>query len=438
MEGAAHARPPPSPPAGPRRPPARSGYRRSRPRAPPPRSPRRPHSRAGPGTAPGRRPPWRAALALVSSTASKPAGSGGCPGQRPDAEQRRDDRLEAQSPAPAPRSRRRPAPAAGSGRSCSSARTARASAGLAWPSSRRASSAGLVVARPPACTSRAVGGQDLGAQPDRAVAPLGQRRDRRAAVAAQRGEQGALGADAAAASARSSIAADQRPDVARSRRASRRRSRPAPAPAACRRATSRPRRCPSRSSPAAASRVASASPRSSLRSRVCDIAADRHDLEVRPPREQLRARAAARRCRPARPAAAPRGCSAPTSRSRTSARGSIAAIASSAGRIVSTSFIEWTDRSVRPSSRPRSSSLVHSALPPISASGRSWIRSPLVVIGTISIASSAPAMRVAQRRRHHVAPGRAPAASRGCRCEGAVHARACASGVGASGREGAR
>src|SRR5439155_1392221 len=61
---------------------------------------------------------------------------------------------------------------------------------------------------------------------------------------------------------------------------------------------------------------------------------------------------------------------APTSRSRGSARGSIAAIASCGGRIVSTSFIEWTDRSVRCSPRRRSSSLVHSALPPTSASGR--------------------------------------------------------------------
>ena len=43
----------------------------------------------------------------------------------------------------------------------------------------------------------------------------------------------------------------------------------------------------------------------------------------------------------------------------------------SPGRSLSTSFIEWTEKSVSPASSARSSSLVHSALPPISASGRS-------------------------------------------------------------------
>jgi hypothetical protein len=58
----------------------------------------------------------------------------------------------------------------------------------------------------------------------------------------------------------------------------------------------------------------------------------------------------------------------------------------SLGRIVSTSFIEWTAQSISPSSSARSSSLVHSALPPISASARSCTLSPVVRIGTISIA----------------------------------------------------
>ncbi len=58
------------------------------------------------------------------------------------------------------------------------------------------------------------------------------------------------------------------------------------------------------------------------------------------------------------------------------------------GRTVSTSFIEWTAMSVCPARSEASSSLVHSALPPTSASGRSRIRSPEVVIATISIASS--------------------------------------------------
>ena len=76
--------------------------------------------------------------------------------------------------------------------------------------------------------------------------------------------------------------------------------------------------------------------------------------------------------------------SAPISRSRTSARGSMAQLTSSAGRSVSTSFIEWTEALVLPASRAWSSSLVHSALPPASANGRSAMRSPLVVMGTIS------------------------------------------------------
>src|SRR3954468_18598527 len=46
------------------------------------------------------------------------------------------------------------------------------------------------------------------------------------------------------------------------------------------------------------------------------------------------------------------------------------------GRTVSTSFIEWTDMSVRRSRKQASSSRVHSALPPSSASGRSWRRAP--------------------------------------------------------------
>ncbi len=78
---------------------------------------------------------------------------------------------------------------------------------------------------------------------------------------------------------------------------------------------------------------------------------------------------------------------APTSRSHTSARSSIAARASSGGRIVSTSFIEWTARSIRPSISAESSSLVQSALPPISEIERSRSWSPLVAIGSISISS---------------------------------------------------
>src|SRR4029079_12146541 len=43
----------------------------------------------------------------------------------------------------------------------------------------------------------------------------------------------------------------------------------------------------------------------------------------------------------------------------------------------------WTQKSTSPSIRARSSSLVHSALPPISASGRSWTLSRVFLISTI-------------------------------------------------------
>ena len=50
------------------------------------------------------------------------------------------------------------------------------------------------------------------------------------------------------------------------------------------------------------------------------------------------------------------------------------------GRIVGISFRLWTARSISPSRRAVSSSLVKSPLPPILASGTSRIRSPLVMI----------------------------------------------------------
>src|SRR3546814_9279287 len=56
----------------------------------------------------------------------------------------------------------------------------------------------------------------------------------------------------------------------------------------------------------------------------------------------------------------------------------MAAMTISSGRMVSTSFMLWTAKSITPSARARSSSLVQSALPPMSASGRSCMRSPSV------------------------------------------------------------
>src|SRR4029079_8405915 len=75
--------------------------------------------------------------------------------------------------------------------------------------------------------------------------------------------------------------------------------------------------------------------------------------------------------------------SAPMIRSRTSPRGRTAAMWMSFGRTLSTSFIEWTQKSTSSASSARSSSLVHSALPPMSARGRSCTLSPVVVISTI-------------------------------------------------------
>ncbi len=144
---------------------------------------------------------------------------------------------------------------------------------------------------------------------------------------------------------------------------------------------------PSRSSPAAASMEASTAPAATLARRVSTF--PRNSTVARSGR--IRRNCATRRGELV-PITAPRRSaamlSAPISRSRTSARGSIAAMAMSAGRIVSTSFIECTAQSISPDSNARSSSLVHSALPPISASATFCTRSPVVLIGTISIASA--------------------------------------------------
>ncbi len=55
-----------------------------------------------------------------------------------------------------------------------------------------------------------------------------------------------------------------------------------------------------------------------------------------------------------------------------------------AGRSPGTSFIECTAMSARCSSSATSSSLMNRPLPPIAASGRSWMRSPWVTMGTSS------------------------------------------------------
>ena len=76
------------------------------------------------------------------------------------------------------------------------------------------------------------------------------------------------------------------------------------------------------------------------------------------------------------------------SASRTSSRGRHAPIISPSGSTVSMSFAECTARSIVPDLRAASISFENSPLPPASERGRSRIRSPEVLIGTISIAPS--------------------------------------------------
>ena len=189
----------------------------------------------------------------------------------------------------------------------------------------------------------------------------------------------------------------------------------------------------SRSSPAAARSVASTSPIWIFRSRVSTL--PRKGTMTRSGR---RASNWAARLGEEVPTRAPSGSAsrlgAPTSRSHTSARSSIAAMASSGGRIVSTSFIEWTARSIRPSIRAESSSLVHSALPPISEIGlsRSW--SPLVAIGSISISSGTPAMGVAKRGRHHPRLDERERRSAGSEAKDRLHAALVLAGAAVAGK----
>ena len=301
------------------------------------------------------------------------AGIGRRPVERARLEQGRDDRLQPQRPGP-----RGGLVGAGLGADDQQLhrRNIARKAGLACARSRWASSSG---SPSPAWTSLPSLAQDFG--PERSA--LGEGGDGGMAIAAERGEEGALGADRLVG----------RPMIDRGEQV----TKIAPfgqyldADRALRRRRQQIERRafgdaePVQPGRGEQGRVDLAA--GDLGEPGLDVAADRDRPQVRPPREQLRGP-------PRRGGADDRALrqrldlSAPISRSRVSARSSIAAIANRSGRIVSTSFIEWTERSVRPSARQASSSLVHSALPPTSASGRSWITSPEVVIGTISIAPS--------------------------------------------------
>ncbi len=175
-----------------------------------------------------------------------------------------------------------------------------------------------------------------------------------------------------------------------------------------RRAAPRHRVMSRRTRPAAASRVTSASPffepcragwrHCRERKRSSNRAAD--GASARPGAAHWCRSArpwAWQRCRPRRSAHRARPRAAASRRSRDWRAAS-----------VSTSFIECTAASIRPSSSQASSSLVHSALPPISASGRSCTLSPLASTGTSSTSASCQPC---------AAHSRARASSRLCQCK---------------------
>ena len=168
-----------------------------------------------------------------------------------------------------------------------------------------------------------------------------------------------------------------------------------------------------------------------------DIAAQRHDGEVGPQPLHHRLRGAATRCRPT----APRGSS--RDGRRLAADEGVARVLAlqerreHQARPAARSACPWTN-APRGRSRRRASassiSLVNRPLPPASASGRSWMRSPLVRIDLdldpLRRRSRAP--RPAPRA--PCAPAPAPAGCRACRAAGSMP-EDCATGPrNASGR----
>ena len=145
---------------------------------------------------------------------------------------------------------------------------------------------------------------------------------------------------------------------------------------------------PSRLRPASASRVASAAPSASLRRRVSTL--PRMDTTVISGRRCLtwawrRSDEVATTAPPGR--SAREEALGLMSASRTSSRGRKAARVRPGGSAVGMSFMEWTAISTSRASRASSISLVKRPLPPASARGRSWMRSPEVLMMRISKAS---------------------------------------------------
>ena len=146
---------------------------------------------------------------------------------------------------------------------------------------------------------------------------------------------------------------------------------------------------PSRFSPASASNVASATPSSSLRSRVSTLprsgTIDKIGAQALHHRLPAQRRGADRRAARQlgdglRLAADEQRRAGPRAPETPTAPGP-------SGSTVGMSLDECTARSIVPATSASSISLVNRPLPPTSASGRSWMRSPLVRITSISIRS---------------------------------------------------
>ncbi len=106
--------------------------------------------------------------------------------------------------------------------------------------------------------------------------------------------------------------------------------------------------------------------------------------------------------------------------SRASSRSRHAASTRPAGSTVGMSLAECTARSMSPRSSASSISLVNRPLPPTSASGRSWMLSPVVRM-TLSVDRLLVAARAPRRAaRAPCAPAPAPADCRACRSAGRV------------------
>ena len=149
-----------------------------------------------------------------------------------------------------------------------------------------------------------------------------------------------------------------------------------------------------------ASSVAPIAPNSALRSRVSTL--PRRSSSRRSGRSR---NACACRLSEAAPRLAPRGrlsiedAAAEISASRTSSRGRKPASATPSGSSVGRSLAEWTAASIAPATSAMSISLVNRPLPPASASGRSWIVSPVVRMALSAIRSAGQPCASARRRR---------------------------------------